>query len=117
MKVLKFCDSWNIDILYVDDWKNVDKMIEALAKESGRGTIGKISRFSNKIIGRVKKSQLKKLWKVTREEWKLACVGCFDTIETISKDEGWGKVSDAIKKVQTKEYAHYKKCTRYRWCS
>ena len=111
--VLKHCNVWNIKILYADEWKDVDKMLEALAKESSRGTIGRISRISDRIIGRVQKAQLKQLWKITSEEWRLSCAGCFDTIGTIRKDEGWGKVLDAIRKVQTKEYAHYKIC-RYK---
>lgn len=112
-KVLKSCNSWNIDILYADDWKDVDEMLEALSEESARGTIGKIRRISDKTIVRVKRAQLKNLWKVTREEWIVSCSQCYDDIKRIRKGEGWSKVLDAIKKVETKGDAHYKKC-RYK---
>ena len=112
-KVLKSCNSWNIDSLYADDWKGVDKMLNALSEESARGTIGKIRRISDRIIGRFKRAQLKNLWKVTREEWIVSCSHCWQDIKRIRKDEGWSKVLDAIKKVETKEDAHYKIC-RYK---
>ena len=109
-KVLKSCNSWNIDNLYADDYKDVDEMLIALSEESARGTIGKICRITDKTIRRIKRAQLKNLWKVTREDWRVSCTEDWQHIKTIRKDEGWSKVLDAIKKVETKEYAHYKIC-------
>ena len=84
-----------------DEMKYGDEMLETIAKESSRGTIGSIICISDRLIAHTKKAQLKKLWRITEEEWEITCNHL-----TIRKDEGWGNVLDAIEKVKTKEHAH-----------
>ena len=104
-KVLEHCNFWNIEGIDLND-----KMFEALAKESARGTIGKLY-ISDKVVVHFKRAQLRQLWEITREKWAIQCQGCGGgsrDIKTTRKDEGFCFVVDAIKKVVTKEHAHYK---------
>ena len=100
-KVLKYCKQWEIEKLVKDEnGKYEDKMLETLAKESSRGTIGMIMCIGGRVIAHTKKAQLKKLWRITEGEWTI------DDYLTIRKDEGWDNVLDAIEKVKTKEHAY-----------
>ena len=116
-KVLKYCKQWDIETIrssqdiesmkncwkvkdVKDEMKYGDEMLETIAKESSRGTIGSIICISDRLIAHTKKAQLKRLWRITEGAWTI------DDYLTIRKDEGWDNVLDAIEKVKTKEHAH-----------
>ena len=113
LTLLQKCQSWKIEQFFVHNVDNTednfDGVLEEMADESARGTIGTML-INDKIMSRTQRAHLKMLWKITEDEWQVVCLSCKQCFEVISGDWSWTKASAVIKKIKTKKHVHYKMC-------
>ena len=124
MKLLQNCKQWTIEALYETDrticGENIADLFEVMAKEAGRGKIDSMDIF-DRVIAQTTRAQLKRLWKITggiygSVGWFVQCFNCGRNIEKMRRGDPvyggweWSKALAIIKKIQTKEHAHYITC-------
>ena len=79
LKLLGTCKSWKIEqlnnIILDPALENIQEMLEGLADEAVRGEIG-VMFTSERTMWQTKRSQLEKVWKITRE-WQVVLFSLF----------------------------------------
>ena len=113
LQLLQSCNLWKINNLHAsfeDSQDNFNHLLEALAKEAVRGSIQTMKNIIDRDIAQAKMAQLKKVWKITKEEWTIMCSRCMHVFTMTKTYGGWVKIVAVIKKFNRGEQIHDNIC-------
>ena len=115
LKLLEHCAIWKLECLYFEDHDNDheqdettelwEKLWKGWARLAAKGTIVELMTCA-KILKHGNIADLKKVWEITTEKWKVECSErCSREIE-LGVDLEWSKILALLKKIKTGTYSH-----------